>query len=169
MRVLEVPRSVLSKPVGFVALRPTAEALEVYIRAHPKKLRSYPQSCSMAVRLPSWDIASVTPIALVFSVARHDQLTYQAWINAATMHGLQVLNGLANDGRIHVHLVTDCVERTIRVPNVVKRHAAALLKRLSTRKQNWDEGQFAEARAQLETLYPTALRLWRACERERRG
>lgn len=169
MHVVEAPSSVVAKPVGSVVLEPTAQALRVFIKEDPASLDSYPRPCSLGLRLPSWEMPPVLAVALLVSVARQDRLTFQTWIDAGTLQGMQVLNCLARDPRIYVHLVTNSVERTIRTVNIVKRHAAGLLRQLSTRRQKWSEEQFANARRQLDTLYPTAPKLWRACQRDGKG
>lgn len=169
MQVLEAPPSLFSKAPGSLVLKPTAQALQVFIKEARANLRDYPQSCALNIRLPSWDMPPVIAIALLVSVARRDRFTFQSWINVKTPHGVQTLGNLANEGRVYVHLVTDRVERTIRAPNVVKRHAASLLKRIPVDGARWSDKQFAEACRQLDTLYPTAQKLWRACEKDGRG
>jgi len=169
MRVLQAPKSILTKAAGWMVLQPTTHALQVFIKEDRANLRNYPHPCSVDVRLPSWDMSPIVVVALLVNMARRERLTFQTWVNLGTARGIQVLSSLSKDARIYVHVVTDHVDRTIRAPNLVKRHAATLIKQVSARRRNWDEDDFAQACQQLSAFYPTTLRLWRACVRDRRG
>ncbi|MFQ5805653.1 MAG: hypothetical protein ACE5I3_04300 [Phycisphaerae bacterium] len=163
MAVLQPPKSILAKPVECMVVEPTTHALQLFIREDPVKLGDYPHPCSVDIRLPAWDYQPVVAIALLVCVARRWRLICQTWINPARLEGIRILGNLTKEGRIYVHIVTDRVRRTIRVPNVVKRDASRLRKTLSARPCNWSDESFEEARQQIDTLYPTPARLWRAC------
>jgi hypothetical protein len=168
MTACKIPQSILAKPVECMVVRPTAHALQVFIREDPVRLGDYPRPCSVDIRLPSWDCQPVIAVALLVSVARRWRLTCQTWINPARLEGIRVLNNLSNEGRIYVHIVTNHVARMIRAPNVVKRDAKRLLAQLSMRERHWSGEAFDEACRQIDTLYPTPARLWHACLADRR-
>lgn len=158
------PPRVLAANVGSLIAEPTAHSLDLYLREEPVHIGDYPQPCPVDIHLPSWHYPPTTVIAIVVRLARKDRLTFQTWINAAEMRGRAILSNLASDGRLFVHLVTTAVVRSLRVPNVVKRHAVRLVDELA-RRGSWDPAQFDEGRRRVDTLYPTPSKLFRACER----
>lgn len=168
MQATATQRSAASAPVGSMLVAPSAQELSLCIREDKVHLGDYPTPCSIELHLPTWDEPPVIAAALLVRLAGRERSTYQHWVNVQSMTGLNVAKCLSEAGRIQVHLVTDRIERSIRTPNVVKRHAAQILKRIAESNESWSEEQFEQIRRQIESLYPTTAQLWRACARGRR-
>ena len=169
MPALEVPRAMLNKAAGWMLLKPTEDGLHVYIREDKANIGLYPRPCSVDLRLPSWDMPPVIVVALLVNVARRERLTFQTWINAGSLPGTRILTNLSNERRIHVHIVTDRIERSIRTPNVMKRQAKELLRRISSETDRWNEEEVEQAQKQIHTLYPSSWKMWQALCRDQRG
>lgn len=169
MKLAATPPEVLKKPVGHMLVMPRSHSLDLFVREERIHLGDYPHPCPVDVFLPFWEVKPVLAVALLLNLGRKERLTFMHWINPQTALGVRVLNCLANDAPLSVSVVVEKVERTIRVPNVIKRHAKRLLKMISEREENWSEDMFARAAKYVDSLYPSPSRLLRICRKETRG
>ena len=169
MQTVQAPREIFNKAAGWMILKPTTDGLQVFIREDRTRIGLYPRPCSVDFRLPSWDMPPVTAAAFMVNAGRQERLTFQAWINTRAISGVQVLTNLSTERRIHVHIVTDTVVRSIKSPNIVKRQAQDLLRRLSSKSDQWSEQELLDAQERISRLYPSSWRMWNTMKREQRG
>lgn len=169
MLAISLPPDVLAKPAGSVVLDSRGTGISLFVREDSFNLKQYPRPCSVELVMPIWDKPPVIAAALLVRLARRDAMTHQIWINAGNPRGIHTLKNLSTTENIEVHVVTDRVERSLRTPNTVKRHAMRLLRRLAGQVHAWDDEEFDRARASIDTLYPTPARLWIACRNKSWG
>jgi hypothetical protein len=162
----KIPRSILEKPAGCMAIEPTASDVSALVRMTKWGAAHLARFCDVDMQLPWWDSPPVLAVALLLRLARDELLTYQTWIDAGNPHGVRVLQNLANRDHIQVHIVTDQIERTLRAHNTVRRAALNLVRLIGPRRHAWGKDLFEQARQRIDTLYPTADRLWRAGREE---
>jgi len=141
-------------------IEPTSAGLDAFVRTSTWDASDLPRACSIDVQLLSWDHPPVLAVSLLVRLARDQMRTYQTWINVASARGKSALRCLAEKNDLRVHIVADQLERTIRVPNFVRRSASRLLKRATPEHACWSSSQFDDVRQQVDTLYPTPRRLW---------
>jgi hypothetical protein len=79
---------------------------------------------------------------------------------------LRTLQSLAVQQDLEAFLVTHEVVRSFRLENPGCMEVARLVDQLRTRPA-WTPAQAAEVMGRMNTLYPTATQLWRACEPEK--
>lgn len=165
IRTHTVPPALEKAPEGAVYFAPARGGLQIYVRIDPHSLGRLPHPCTVDVALPAWNTEAAYVVALVFRLARREQLTYQCWINAAAVRGQQCLGSLAVGSQIVIHLVTTEVARSITIDNSLRPRASGIQKKLSENRRTWTPEALTAAQTQVDTMYPTPAALWRACER----
>jgi hypothetical protein len=131
----------------------------LFVRETEWGLKRYPPACRVELRLWSWEIDNVPLVALVLRFARSDCATFDCHLDVQTPAGLRMLQGLASQSQIDVHLVADQTIRTFRVANPAPEEAARLVDKVRARKPS-SADDVERAMARLNQLYPTARDLW---------
>ncbi len=90
-----------------------------------------------------------------------DASTFDYHIDLGSAPGVRLMQCLAYQPQIDLHLVTNQVVRSWRIPNQSRAQAASLVD--AVRNRAWDPGQYHAALARLNQLYPTAHSLWWQC------
>lgn len=169
MRLYDAPPLFMKKPAGSMLLQPTKDGLQVFIRETKSNLARFPRPCSVDVRMPTWDMPPVITAAFLVHIARADRIAYQCWINGGSLPGVQILTKLSTTSDIFIHFVTDRAARTVRTQNVLKRKAADLLRKISSKHGRWSMEDLEAAQQRIYELYPTTWSLWRSMKMDRRG
>jgi hypothetical protein len=168
VHTVALPRDLAAAPVGTIRLDPGTHALNIFVREERLRLSDYPNPCRVETLLPAWDRPPALAVALLLRVAKKERLIFQVWLDVRHSLAMQVLNNLSGEVHVYLNVATDAVERSIRVPNTIKRHAVRIVRQLSERPPNWTDEDFENACRQVETLYPTPSKLWHACDRDTR-
>ena len=169
MKLYDAPPVFFKKPPGAVLLQPTKDGLQVFVRETKSNLARFPRPCSVDVRMPTWDMPPVIAVAFLVHIARADRISYQTWINGGSLPGVQILTKLSTTRDIYVHFITDRAARTVRTQNVLKRHSAELVHKISSKQGRWSHEDLEEAQQRIYSLYPTTWALWCSMKRDRRG
>ena len=169
MRLLEAPPQLFDKPAGSVLFQPNKEGLQVFIRESKENLVRFPRPCAVDVRLPTWDMPPVIPVAFLMYVKQTDRHAYMTWIDGVSLPGVQVLTKMSMTREIRIHFISDQNERTAHAPNVLRPMAKELLGRISKQQGQWSAESLEAAQKRLYRLYPTTMSLWRSMKMDRRG
>ncbi len=155
----KLPESVLSLLPGTLIALPIEDRAMLFLREDQWGLKKYADRCPAELRMCTWDIDAVVLIVFLLRLARTDLTTFEFWIDAGSPGGVRVLQDLAAQPRIDVHLVTDRIARSFRLRNVVRSHVQDLLNVVRSRNA-WRPEQFDAVRARICQLYPTPHTLW---------
>lgn len=149
----KVPESVLFLLPGTLIALPIEDRAMLFLREDQWGLKKYADRCPAELRMCTWDIDAVLLIVFLLRLARTDLTTFEFWIDAGSPGGVRVLQDLAAQPRIDVHLVTDRIARSFRLRNVVRSHVQDLLNVVRSRNA-WRPEQFDAVRARICQLYP---------------
>lgn len=160
-----VAQSILERPRGTVRLSPRADGVDIYVREDVVNLSKYPNPCPGDLRLAKWTIGGASVVCLLVCMARKPLFTFQAWVNVMNSRENQVLEALATNGGVMLHLLSRDSERAIRLHNVIHRDAAAIVGAPRSEPGGWTVDQFDAACRQLDMQYPTAYAMYRELAR----
>ncbi|MGD8452044.1 MAG: hypothetical protein PVJ57_09525 [Phycisphaerae bacterium] len=156
-----LPRAVVDAPTHMLLLLPGDATVTFYLREDEFTAARYPKGCRVEYMFPVWDDGQVMcPVLLAQLAGRHIG-TFDRWINAAEPEGLRLVQLLASQKSLDLHLVTDRMLRSFSQANYLAGKAAGLVATLRVRR-SWTCEEYNERRQRLETLYPSPERLWRA-------
>lgn len=162
-----VPQCVREARASAFLLLPGDSAVEFYVREDDFTLGSYPASCPVEFCLAAWDDTVVMCIACLVQVAGRYSRTFQRWLNASHPNELRILQLLATQKMLNLHLVANRQTRSLRRRNYLAGKAAGLVATLRVRR-TWEDEQFEEQRKRYDTLYPTPDALWRGARELRK-
>lgn len=158
------PPAILSKPRGCMIVHYGGGGVELMVRESRVRMGDYPRVCPVQLKMCAWDYSPVIVVAILARFNRQAVMTYQSWLDCGEPAGVSLLKQFPRRDEINVHLVTDEIARTFRVPNVLSRKARQVIERLEQHQKGWSREQFAQARAKLDRLYVTAADVWRSAE-----
>jgi hypothetical protein len=159
---VQVPPAVLSKPPGSLVPILSRGEVVLFVRETEWNVKRYPPACPVDLRVGHWEIDSVLLVALVLRLARSDAATFDCPMDVQTPLGIRVLQGLAAQPQVDVHVVADQAVRRFRATNPAPEEAAYLVDSVRSR-EPWSAEDAERALARLNQLYPTARDLWRNC------
>lgn len=162
MRNVELPPAVRSKSPGSLVALVIHSQLELFLRETDWGLKRYPSACPAELRLGSWEIDNVVLVALILRLARSDASTFDCQIDVCTPAGTRVLQCLAGQNQVDVHLAGDQTIRTLRATNPAAVDASYLIDKVRSRTP-WTPEELEHALGRLNTLYPTSRDLWWNC------
>lgn len=160
---VEVPDHVYELRPGALTAALIEPNVVLYLRETEFGLRQYPGNCPIEMLIGTWEIDEIVLVALLLRLARNDATTFEAWINVGDPLGVRMLQRLKPQPKVDVHLVTDCVARSFRVPNPMRVSASRLV-HLLRKHHAWTPEQFTEAQRRLSTLFPKPCDLWWRCQ-----
>jgi hypothetical protein len=160
MRV-QVPPAVLDKSPGSLVAMVVQGEVVLFLRETEWGLKRYPTACPVDLRLGSWDINNVLLVALILRLARSDAATFDCQLDASSAGGVRILQCLAVQSQIEVHLASESAVRTFRAANPSPVDAGILVDKIHSR-EPWSPEDSERALARLNQLYPTACDLWRS-------
>jgi hypothetical protein len=158
MRV-EVPPAVLSKPPGSLVAAVVQGALVLFLREAEWDLKRYPPACVVEMRLGWWKIGKVQLVSLIVRLAHNEATTFDCPLDVRNPAGVRMLQCLAAQSHVEVHLVGEKTVRTFRAANPSPVAVASLVDRFHSL-QPWSEEDNQRALGRLNQLYPTAADLW---------
>jgi hypothetical protein len=159
MRV-EVPPAVRNASPGTLIATVVQGDVVLFLRETEFALQRYPAACPVELRLGSWEIDDVLLVALVLRLARSDAATFDCQLDARSPLGIRMLQSLAAQPLVDVHLAGEATVRTFRATNTAMMEAGVLVDRIHSR-EPWSAEDAEHAMARLNQLYPTARDLWR--------
>jgi hypothetical protein len=162
MMHVQVPPDVLSKPPGSLVATLIHGDVALFVRETEWSLKRYPPACPADLRLGSWEFDQVLLVVLVLRFARNDDTTFDFRIDVQTPLGVRILQGLASQSQVEVHLAADHAVRTLRVTNPLAIEAGCLVDKVRAL-EPWSAEDTERALTRLNQLYPTARDLWWAC------
>jgi hypothetical protein len=165
---IQVPPIVFTKPLGSMTATWVRGEVVLFVRENEWGLKRYPPACHVELRLWNWEIDDVPLVALVLRFARSDSATFDCQLDVRTPMGIRLLQCLASQSQIDVHLVADQTVRPFRVANPAPVEAGYLLDKVRAHAP-WSAEDAERALARLNQLYPTARDLWWAGARNARG
>lgn len=163
---VDIPPTLLRSGPGTVAVDASGFGVRIYVRESPEYITRYNRSYQPFIKLPSWDCDPMCLIAFLLRIGERPEMTYQTWLEPHTVAGYRCLRQLAEEKRLLIHIVTTEIARTYRTENTIRDKAAFLADALQ--QVPWDLNKLEYARRRIDTLYPTASRLWSACLRAER-
>jgi hypothetical protein len=135
----------------------------LYLREDEFGLRKYPPQCPVELEIGTWNVGDVVLVVLLLRLAHRDATTFEAWVNVGDPEGVRMLQTLKPQDKVDVHIVTDRLARSFRVPNPLRLSASALVHVL--RQHNaWSPEEFVAAQRRLTQLFPTPRDLWWRCQ-----
>lgn len=134
----------------------------VYIRDDDWGMRNYPRQCPAELRIGTWDVNNAMAAVLLVRLARSDLTTFESWMNAADPNIVRVLQCLASQSQIDIHVVADSEVRSLRAANKLQFDASQIINAIRSR-DAWSDADFQAACSRIAQLYPTPHALWRAC------
>lgn len=159
IKKVQVPPEVKAKPRPSLAVITTRTEVSLFLCEDEWVLKKYPRDCPLDLRLGSWDIDNVLLVVLLLRVARSDDTTFDCWIDVGNPNGLRILQNLAAQHDIDLHMAADEVARSVRLPNRARLDAIRLVEKVRTH-TGWPPEDFARALARLNRLYPTPHATW---------
>lgn len=168
MKPVSIPEQVLAQTAPALVISVVRGEVAFFIAETVWGLARYPRTCPVEMRFGTWNIDQVTLVAVVLRLAQSDACTFDYWIDAQSPEGVRILQSLAAQSEIDVHLVTTELARSLRVKNPAVIEAAGLVDQLRTGRR-WTPAEYMDAFARINKLYPTAPVLWRGCAPEKRG
>ncbi len=165
---LRIPDHVRQAAPG--RLMAVAEDTDVvlYLRESELGMRNYPRRCPASLRVLTWDIDRVLVIVLLLRLNRNDATTFEVWIDAGEPEGVRMLQCLAAQGAIDVHILAEPTIRSLRLNNPLVIDAAQLVNDVRNR-EAWSDDEFEKVCRRIATLYPTASSLWWSAEHVEQG
>ncbi len=157
-----VPSTVLKKPAGTFVATTVEGKVVLFLRDDEWALKKYPRECMVDLRMGSWQFDQVLLVALVLRLAHSDATTFDHLIDVGEPNGVRLLQNLASQTALDVHVVTSRVARTFRVANPTRYDAGYLVNDVRAR-DAWSTEEFQGAAARLNQLYPTPSALWEKC------
>ncbi len=166
MPSVEIPQPVLESPLGTLTAVAFSNDTVLFVREDDWGLKKYPlRDCPVDLRMGTWDMDGVLLVALVVRFARNDVTTADCCLNVAHAPAVRVLQCLAAQTQIDIHLVIENVARSFRIANPLRMDAGFLVNDIRTI-VGWPPEQFNRAATRLNKLFPTPPALWRACEQQ---
>jgi hypothetical protein len=158
MRV-QVPSAVLRAAPGSLVASVVQGEVILFLRETEWDLKRYPPACPVDLRLGSWDIDNVLLVALILRLARSDAATFDCQLDVRSPGGVRMLQCLAVQSQIDVHVASEKTVRTFRATNPAPLEAGILVDKIHSR-EPWSPEDGERALARLNQLYPTARDLW---------
>ncbi|HPM22642.1 MAG TPA: hypothetical protein PLP66_01970 [Phycisphaerae bacterium] len=168
MKPVSIPEQVLSQTAPALVVSVARGEVAFFIAETAWGLAKYPRICPVEMRFGTWELDPVTLVAVVLRLAQSDACTFDYWIDTQSPEGVRILQSLAAQNEIDVHLVTTELARSLRVKNPAVIEAASLVDQLRTGRR-WTPTEYMDAFARINKLYPTAPVLWRGCAPEKRS
>lgn len=163
MARVEIPDSVLKKPRGTLCPVQLGSEVIIFLREDDWGLRNYPlRDCAVDVRLGVWNVEGVMLAALVVRLARSDKTTFDHQFDLSEPESVRLLQCLAVQPHLDVHIITTGVSRTFRINNVIQFDASYIVDKVRS-KRDWTPEVYRSAMNRLNTLYPTPSAMWRNC------
>jgi hypothetical protein len=162
MKIDDIPPAVRISSPGTLGAQVIRSQLELFLRESEFNLKRYPPGCVAELRLGTWEIENVPLVALVLRLARSDAAVFDYQLDVSTPLGTRILQCVAAQNQIDVHLVGDQSVRTLRAANASALDATYLIDKLRMRTP-WTPEQAARALDRLNTLYPSSRDLWKNC------
>ena len=159
---VELPDFIRQLPRGSLVLAAPGTVAMLVLREDDWNLRHYPPyRCPLEVRLETWDADNGVVLAMVLlRLLRNDAFTFECQIDLGSPPGVRLVQCLAGQARLDVHLVTDVVARSFRTENPLQADAVFLIDRVRSLK-GWSPEEHAQAVARFNALYPTASKVQR--------
>lgn len=163
IKKVEIPPEVRATGRPALAVVTTRTEVSFFLCQDEWLLKKYPRDCPLELRLGTWEIDDVLLVALLLRVARADETTFDCWVDAGNPNGLRIIQNLAAQNDVDLHLAADEVARSVRLPNTVRLDAMRFVEKVRVHSA-WSTEDFARALARLNQLYPTPHGVWWACE-----
>lgn len=137
----------------------------ILVREDREGLSYYPNPCPVEYRMIATRIGAAVVAAWMVRIADLNRATFETWINVRDPEGIgrELVDALTTSPHIHLHIYVNNPQpkRSIVVPNMMQKSAAALLAE-SDAAGSWSMADFDVARAAVEARYTTPLALWAA-------
>jgi len=156
---VQIPPAVLSAAPGSLVATVLQGEVVLFLRETEWGLKRYPTACPVDLRLGSWEIDNVLLVALILRLARSDAATFDYQLDVRSPGGIRMLQCLAVQPQIDVHLASEKTVRTFRAANPGAMEAGILVDKIHSR-EPWSPEDGERALARLNQLYPTAHDLW---------
>ena len=160
----EVPPAVLQRPAGTLNAVVVPPDVVLFLREDSWALKKYGSDTKAELQLGVWEMEQVLLAMLIVRMARSDATTFDYHIDLGSAPGVRLMQCLAYQHQVDLHLVTNQVVRSWRIPNQSRAQAASLVD--AVRNRAWDSSQYHAALARLNQLYPTAHSLWWQCGKQ---
>jgi hypothetical protein len=158
MRV-QVPPAILRESPGSLVATVVQGEVVLFLRETEWGLKRYPPACPVDLRLGSWEIEDVLLVSLIVRLARSDAATFDFQLDVRSPAGIRMLQCLAVQSQVDVHLACEQAVRTFRAANPAPLEAGFLVDKVRARAP-WSAEEAERALARLNQLYPTARDLW---------
>lgn len=157
-----LPPAVATASPHSLVMVPEEHCIELFVKETEFTAAEYPRRCTVDLLLPVWDDGEVIMVALLLRLADRNRCTFEAWINVAEPRGVRLIQLLAQQQRVNVHIATERIFRSFRCSNTAQAVASKLVDLLRHR-QTWTPDAFDQRLRQFTTLYPSAHTLWYEC------